>query len=435
MSTNDAGSSTTLGDLDRETADLPLTARKLGGRYRVIRELGRGGMGSVYEVLSDDGRRLAAKLIALERSEHATALERFFREARAAQSIESPHVVRTLELGLDDASGSPFIVMELLDGFDLRFVVDERAPLASEAVARIGEQAARGLAAAHDAGVVHRDVKPSNVFLQRRGNSLTVKVCDFGIAKQVEEQPGADLTHSGGILGSPRYMSPEQAKSARRVDARSDVWSLCATLYAVASGRELWTDRSSLGELIVAICTEPIEPLSKVAPWIDPELARTIERGLERDPERRWQSMRELGARLAKSAGEPRELDESDLTRVEPSLRRTRSWRGPVVAAVVVSGGIAMLLFASTRRDAPSSPATSAPSAVPVAAEPPAAPALAPASAPEPAPAPPPSVASPRPRTLAPRSIPSLAAPPGSATKAYAQPSAAPSPLAPKDDW
>jgi serine/threonine-protein kinase len=361
--------SSSLADLNRETADLPPTARTLGGRYRIVRLLGTGGMGSVYEVTTEDGTRLAAKVIAKHTLERASAsdkkkstpLKRFFREARAAQSIENPHVTRTLELGLDDGLGAPFIVMELLDGTDLRTVIEKHAPLASEVVARIGTQAAEGLSAAHAAGIVHRDVKPSNIFLARSEGRLSVKVCDFGIAKELDDsndETSHELTHSGGILGSPRYMSPEQAKSARRVDARSDVWSLCAALYEAASGRELWGDHTSLGEVIVAICTEPIVPLEQAAPWVDAGLARTVLRGLERDPDARWQNMEVLRAALSRSTRGTAELFEDDIRRVtdQALAKAPRSPRrlGLIVAVLATVGlGVG---FAVTRKSGEAPP-------------------------------------------------------------------------------
>lgn len=371
--------SVSFADLNRETADLPPSAKKLGGRYRIVKRLGSGGMGSVFEVESPDGKHLAAKVIS-KKSLEPTALKRFFREAKTAQAIENEHVVKTLELGLDDVSGAPFIVMELLQGMDMRAVIAESAPLASEVVARIGMQAAEGLSAAHTAGIVHRDVKPSNVFLAKSDGRLSVKVCDFGIAKQVDDTNGEtshELTHSGGILGSPRYMSPEQAKSARRVDARSDVWSLCAALYEAASGKELWGDHSSLGEVIVAICTEPIPPLEQIAPWVDPGLARTLQRGLLREPEARWQSMDVLRAALSRSTRGTNELFEDDIQRVANAKlvtpgSRSRKHLVFVGAGIVAIASVATAL-ALRPKDEPEPPpalVTPAPETIPTLAVP-----------------------------------------------------------------
>jgi hypothetical protein len=349
-----------------DTADMPDVGKKLGGRWRTLGRLGTGGMGTVYEALSDDGRRVAVKLLEPlsadgERVSITSATrERFLREASAAKAIDSENVVRTFELGVDEALGRPFLVMELLEGRDLASVLADQAPLAPSVVARIGVGAARGLSAAHAASIVHRDVKPSNVFLHRAGGELVVKVCDFGIAKTVgeigAERASLELTRTGGFLGSPRYMSPEQAKSARSVDHRSDVWSLCVTLYESLTGVELWAGRASLGEVIVAICTEAIEPLAKLAPWVDAGLARVVERGLERDPERRWQSMDALASELQRWSGERTSLLESDLIRFDPPrVSRFRRRRRELViggAVVLLAGGVALALAVRRAPDA-----------------------------------------------------------------------------------
>jgi eukaryotic-like serine/threonine-protein kinase len=176
---------------------------------------------------------------------------------------------------------------------------------------RLVVQAARGVAAAHARGVVHRDIKPANLFLQEdsRSSEITVKVCDFGVAKRVAGMgisSGAShysLTRSGGMLGSPMYMSPEQARNAKAVDERTDVWSLSVVLWEALSGQRLWGGQSSLGELIVAICTQPIQRLEAVAPWVPRELSRVVHRGLERDPDRRTKAVRALIEQLDAFAG------------------------------------------------------------------------------------------------------------------------------------
>ncbi len=314
--------STHQDDLADETPDT-LLGRTVGGRFRVLRTLGRGGMGAVYEV-EHGGGRAALKIIARDaKSTDARALRRFEREAKLAAEIDHVHVTRTLELGSDDELGAPFLLMELLSGHDLGAVIDERAPLSPEVAARIGVQAARGLAAAHARGVVHRDVKPQNLFLHEQGGELTVKVCDFGIAKLSEPGPDEDassLTNSGGIIGSPRYMSPEQAQGDKTVDARTDVWSLCASLYEALSGRRLWS-AEALGELIVAICTRPVPRLSVTAPWVPAALASVIHRGLARSRAERWADMAALEAALLPCTGGTVVVHASDLESV-PSADR-----------------------------------------------------------------------------------------------------------------
>jgi serine/threonine-protein kinase len=320
-----------------ETLDDPVVGRLLGGRFRVLRRIGEGGMGAVYEIVDPDGQKLAAKVISVETvaktapavargltsdAEWKRALRRFVREAAAAREVQSEHVVKTLELEVDEDLGLPFIVMELLNGIDLAELIHKEAPLPPEVVARIGVEAAKGLAAVHAAGIVHRDVKPSNIFLHLDVDRVTVKVCDFGIAKQLAsapEQTSSELTHTGGVLGSPRYMSPEQVTSARDVDATTDVYSLCASLYEATSGRALWSGRASLGELILAICTERPADLANAAPWVPQQMAAAIHRGLSRSRAQRWQEMPALVEALSPHAGEgPVRSDR--LRRLDPSL-------------------------------------------------------------------------------------------------------------------
>jgi len=284
-----------------ETDPLGLTGKRLNDRYLVIRLIGRGGMGSVYEVEGPKGERLAAKVVSAGMANASpTALERFAREARTASDISSPNVARTIDAGSDEAVGMPYIIMELLHGVELSAVLKKEGALEPQVAVRLVLQGASGVAAAHARGIVHRDIKPANLFLQidEQTEEVTVKVCDFGVAKRTRVSEGNNaashlsLTRTGGILGSPMYMSPEQAKNAKAVDERSDVWSLSVVLWEALSGQRLWGGQSSLGELIVAICTEPIPQLDEVASWVPRDLARVVHRGLERDPDLRPSSVR-----------------------------------------------------------------------------------------------------------------------------------------------
>jgi serine/threonine protein kinase len=284
-----------------EMDELGLISQKLEGRYLVKRLIGKGGMGNVYEVESPSGERLAAKVVSAGvHGANPQTLQRFAREAKASSAISSINVVRTLDAGCDDKLGFPYIIMELLHGVDLSSILKHEGALAPEVAVRVMIQAARGVAAAHARGVVHRDIKPANLFLQEdpRSSEITVKVCDFGVAKRVAGMgvsSGASphsLTRSGGMVGSPMYMSPEQARNAKAVDERTDVWSLSVVLWEALSGQRLWGGQSSLGELIVSICTQPISRLEAVAPWVPRALARVVHRGLEREPDRRTPTVR-----------------------------------------------------------------------------------------------------------------------------------------------
>ena len=286
-----------------ETDELGLINQKLEGRYLVKRLIGKGGMGAVYEVEAETGERLAAKVVSAGvHGANPSTLQRFAREAKASSAISSLNVVRTVDAGCDDKLGFPYIIMELLHGVDLSSVMKREGALASEIAVRLIVQAARGVAAAHARGVVHRDIKPANLFLQQdaRSSEITVKVCDFGVAKRVGGMgisSGAShysLTRSGGMLGSPMYMSPEQARNAKAVDERTDVWGLSVVLWEALSGQRLWAGHNSLGELIVAICTEPIQRLEVAAPWVPRELSRVAMRGLERDPDKRTPNVKAM---------------------------------------------------------------------------------------------------------------------------------------------
>ncbi|HEY6079844.1 MAG TPA: serine/threonine-protein kinase, partial [Polyangiaceae bacterium] len=310
--------------------ELGLVGQKLDGRYLVKRLIGTGGMGAVYEVETDGGERLAAKVVAAGVQGAAPAtLQRFAREAKASITINSLNVVRTIDAGCDDKLGFPYIIMDLLSGVDMSSVMKREGALPAEVAVRLVIQAARGIAAAHARGVVHRDIKPANLFLQQdaRSSEITVKVCDFGVAKRVagmglsSAASQYSLTRSGGMLGSPMYMSPEQARNAKAVNERTDVWSVSVVLWEALSGQRLWGGHSSLGELIVAICTEPIQRLEMAAPWVPRELSRVVQRGLERDPEKRTPTVRALIEALEPFAGNSDRLVMSQLVGLSEAQR------------------------------------------------------------------------------------------------------------------
>jgi serine/threonine-protein kinase len=335
MSPSGAGASLAL---DRDIQDDPLIGETLGV-YRLLRRLGQGGMGTVYEASAPGDRRVAVKLISAG-SRGANVVRRFLREARATRSIESRHVVGVLDAS-DDGNSGPFLVMELLDGLDLQTLIRRVGALEPRAAARVFIQAARGLSAAHEKSIVHRDIKPANLFLHEEAEgTIVTKICDFGVAKDVGEDLtlSLDLTRTGGMLGSPLYMSPEQASNAKGVDARTDLWSLCLSLYEALSGQRPWGQCSTVGQLILAICTQNITPLRELAPWVSPELAAVVHKGLERDVARRWSSSAELAAALEPLAL-PGEISRRDLCAFLPALRPPVSApRGPVAPPALASG-------------------------------------------------------------------------------------------------
>jgi serine/threonine-protein kinase len=285
-----------LEECSRNVADrLPL----VDGKYQLLRKLGEGGMGTVYEARnSATGRKVAVKMITGEALDRGTdILARFEREAMATAAIESQHIAHTLDAGVDRATGVPYLVMDLLSGEDLASAMARFKPLPNEVALRVVAQACLGLQKAHEAGVVHRDIKPANLFLARReGGEIVVKLLDFGIAKVTFDKLGAPvgaMTTSGAILGSPTYMSPEQVVGKKAIDHRADLWSLGVVLYEALSGRTPH-DASTVGGLIFAIAGEAPRPIQAHAPWVPADVAAVVHKALARDPAARFSSATEM---------------------------------------------------------------------------------------------------------------------------------------------
>jgi eukaryotic-like serine/threonine-protein kinase len=275
----------------------------IGGRYRVVRPLGQGGMGSVYEAVDDAGRRVAVKVIMTELANNPTLIGRFEREARAVSAIDTPHIAKAIDAGTDPATGRPFLAMEFLEGEDLEQLLKRLGALPVDLSLRIAAQACMALHKAHEARFLHRDIKPANLFMASQPGGRLIKLLDFGVAKVKPEvtrsaSETAGLTRTGSMLGSPLYMSPEQARGYKDIDFRSDLWSLGVVLYKMLSGRTPHADTEELGELIVLICTEPPEPLQDVAPWVSAEVAAVVHRALRFSPAERWKSAAEMLAAI-----------------------------------------------------------------------------------------------------------------------------------------
>jgi serine/threonine-protein kinase len=268
----------------------------LAGKYRVERVLGQGGMGVVVAAKHlHMEQRVAIKFLLPDLASHPETVARFAREANAAVKIQSEHVGRVIDVGTLE-SGAPYMVMEYLEGSDLADVVARRGPLPWHEVVEYVLQACEAIAEAHVAGIVHRDLKPANLFLIRRADgSPCVKVLDFGISKAADAASGSALTQTAAMMGSPKYMSPEQLKSARDVDARTDIWALGVILYELLSGEGAFR-ADTMPQLYVAIIQDPPQPLRRTD--VPPGLHQVILRCLEKDPARRFQSVAELAAAL-----------------------------------------------------------------------------------------------------------------------------------------
>jgi serine/threonine-protein kinase len=245
--------------------------------------------------------RVAVKFLLDEYAKHPESSARFLREARAAVKIKSEHVARVIDVGTLE-SGAPYMVMEFLSGRDLSAVLEAQGALPiSDAVDYI-LQACEAIAEAHAAGIVHRDLKPANLFLTRRADdSPVIKVLDFGISKVVvpsDSGPDMSLTKTSAMMGSPLYMSPEQMRSARDVDARSDIWSLGAILYELLCGAVPF-GAESLPELCAKILTDPPQPLSERQSSVPIALSAAIMRCLEKKRDARYPTVAELAIALA----------------------------------------------------------------------------------------------------------------------------------------
>ncbi len=279
----------------------------LGGKYQLLRLLGEGGMGQVFEAINQNtDRRVAIKTLHPEWTREPAVVQRFLREARAATKINHPNVVDVLDLDTDAATGAPYIVQEFLAGESLESHLaarpDKRLPVAD--ALRILVPVMEALVAAHKLGIVHRDLKPANLFLSiDRGATPTPKVIDFGIAKLMETKADAvRQTAAGTLVGTPSYMSPEQAAGAADIDARTDVWSLGVVLYELLSGA-LPYDAPNYNLLVAKIVYEAPVPVLQQAPSLPRDVAAIVDRALLKDRDARYPSMQAmLDATLACAA-------------------------------------------------------------------------------------------------------------------------------------
>jgi serine/threonine-protein kinase len=274
----------------------------LAGKYRVDRVLGVGGMGVVvaaHHIQLDD--RVAIKFMLPEVLHNHEAVERFAREARAAVKIKSEHVARVSDVGTLE-TGAPYMVMEYLEGSDLSAFLEQQGTLPIEQLVEFVLQACEALAEAHAYGIVHRDLKPANLFVTRRPDGrLAIKVLDFGISKMISfGDSGApmSMTTSAALLGSPLYMSPEQMRSSRDVDARSDIWSLGVILYEMLAGASPFA-ADNLPDLVVKVMSTTPPPLRDVRPDAPPGIEAVVLTCLQKDRDRRYQNVAGLAIALA----------------------------------------------------------------------------------------------------------------------------------------
>jgi serine/threonine protein kinase len=283
-------------EVDASAREDPHLGRVLGDTYQILRLVGEGGMGRVYEAkhLRLRDRRFAVKILHPEFSQKAEIVSRFQQEAESASAIDHPNVVSVLDVHRT-ADGQPYLVGEFLDGEELGKRLLRLGKLEVPAAVHLVRQVCRALAAAHARGIVHRDMKPENVFLSNIGGGTLVKVLDFGISKAAGKE--TNLTRTGMIMGTPQYMAPEQARGDK-VDLRTDVYATGALLYHMVTGRPPFDGEDPTGILSSVLTEEPARPRS-IEPGLPEGLELVIQRAMAKDPRERYQSMAELDLALA----------------------------------------------------------------------------------------------------------------------------------------
>ena len=280
----------------------------VGGKYRLDALIGEGGMGSVWSATHLGLNQVVAiKFISREFVRSAEALRRFDAEAKAAAQLRSRHVVQVFDTGtLDD--GTPYIAMELLRGETLQNRVHRGGPIPLSEAVEILSQCCKALGRAHAAGIIHRDIKPDNIFLAQSSDDdgTVAKILDFGIAKMAvsanDQGSKHGATRTGAVLGTPLYMSPEQARALRTLDQRTDLYSLGLVAYTMFTGNLAFSSES-FGDLLFQICTAPLPSLCANAKWLPPSLEGWFQRACAREPQERYSSAQEFTDALRVAAG------------------------------------------------------------------------------------------------------------------------------------
>ncbi|MDF3067824.1 MAG: serine/threonine protein kinase [Polyangiaceae bacterium] len=337
-----------------------LSGTVVAGKYRVEQLLGQGGMGSVWAGRHVTlGQLVAIKFVHPKLAGSAEARRRFDNEAKAAARIKSRHAVAVHDHGVTEA-GQPYIVMEYLDGESLERAIRERGKLPFAEVVQIVAQSARALSAAHEAHVVHRDLKPDNVFLAKDNDGSRhgygVKLVDFGIAKVVQDEAetGASSTQAGMVLGTPHYMSPEALTASAPVSAASDIWSLGACAFAAACGRVPF-EGDAIGDVVLKVCAAPVPVPSKVDPSLPRAFDAWFAKCCSRDVSARFKSAAEAAdalLRLEEWSRAERENVTYQFRPLQPSLalmdlelEPAPSTRGRMLAGILVGASLMLGLL------------------------------------------------------------------------------------------
>jgi serine/threonine protein kinase len=330
----------------------PLVGTVLAERYEIVRRIGEGGMGAVYEARHTViGKRVAVKVLLEKFLEKPELVARLLQEARLASSIGHEHIVDVTDFGTT-VDGRAFVVMEYLEGESLAELVIRDAPLPVERSLRMVRQVAGALGAAHAKGIVHRDVKPENVYLVQRGEADFIKVVDFGVSKAVhvrEEGPEWQrLTRTGMVLGTPLYMSPEQARGGEDVDARADIWAVGVMLYECLTGEVPFRAHNYLG-VISQVLTEKAVPPSRLRPELGIPVAveAVVMRALEKDRDRRYQHMADLERDLERVLDGDQNVGLATAPELPAPLPGRHRWHLGAAAVLVIAIGVAIALARS----------------------------------------------------------------------------------------
>jgi eukaryotic-like serine/threonine-protein kinase len=330
------------------------------GRYEIERRVGAGGMGVVFKAYDTElHRAVAIKVLAPHLARNGAARQRFDRESRAAAAVVHENVVAIHNV--ESNNETPFLVMQYVSGESLQARIERTGPLRTEQVLRIGIQAASGLAAAHAQGIVHRDIKPGNILLEEQVDRALLT--DFGLARAVDD---ASLTHTGVVAGTPHYMSPEQA-NGDLVDYRSDLFSLGAVLYFIATGHPPFRAERAMG-VLHRICHAAHRPVWQVNAEIPDELSACIDRLLEKKPSRRYASATALQIAMSQLLERSRHRRSSYITKSLQKFRRHRRWYGAMAAVSTAAAALVLVAIWSTSSP-PSAVTTESPTASPVASE------------------------------------------------------------------
>jgi serine/threonine-protein kinase len=311
------------------------------GRFEVLEKLGEGAMAVVYKVHDPKiDRTLAIKVLHKKKCVDKEYRRRFLREAKAAGSLSHYNIVTVYDVG--EVEDRPYIAMELLEGTPLDEVMKQETEFSLTDILTIGIQLAKSLDYAHSKNIVHRDIKPSNIVLMPNGN--TIKITDFGIA-HFEDQDKTQQTQMGEVLGTPRYMSPEQAKG-EKIDGRSDLFSIGVILYQLLTKRAPFDDKS-IATLLYKIITEDPPPIGQLAPDVPLLLRHTVEKLLRKQPEKRFQSGKELAQSLIRTLNEVKKKGKE---REEPRIVPFRIKWTVLMAIIVAFTMILSIMFIHKRQ-------------------------------------------------------------------------------------